>query len=66
MRQRGDLECFHESLNELCYYGEDRRSGREAQAGHTYAAFWEEISALARRRSLPRYEAMAAHKLQPT
>lgn len=56
MRQRGDFECFHEPWNELYYYGEDRRSGRdahvEARAGHTYAAFWDEISALARRRSV--------------
>ena len=56
MRQRGDFECFHEPWNELYYYGEDRRSGRdahvEARPGHTYAAFWKEVSALAQRRNV--------------
>ncbi|WP_419944960.1 sulfotransferase family protein [Candidatus Poriferisodalis sp.] len=56
MRQRGDFECFHEPLNELYYYGEDRRSQRdahvEARPGHTFAAFWNEITALAERRNV--------------
>ena len=56
MRQRGDFECFHEPWNELYYYGEDRRSERdahvEARTGHTYAAFWAEITALARQRNV--------------
>ena len=51
MRQRGDFECFHEPWNELYYYGEDRRSQRDADVpsrpGHNYVAFWDEISALA-------------------
>ena len=51
MRQRGDFECFHEPWNELYYYGEDRRSQRDAHVparpDHNYASFWNEISALA-------------------
>ena len=51
MRQRGDFECFHEPWNELYYYGEDRRSQRDADVparpGHTYVAFWDEITAVA-------------------
>ena len=51
MRQRGDFECVHEPWNELYYYGEDRRSRRDAHVtarpGHTYAAFWNEITSLA-------------------
>ena len=47
MRQRGDFECFHEPFNELFYYGEDRRSLRDASVesrpGHTYAAVWDEL-----------------------
>ena len=50
MRQRGDFECFHEPWNELYYYGEDRRSQRdahvEARPGHTYAALWNRLSEL--------------------
>lgn len=47
MRQRGDFVCYHEPFNELYYYGEDRRSERDAgvaaKPGHTYAAVWGEI-----------------------
>ena len=47
MRQRGDFACYHEPFNELYYYGEDRRSQRDAavaaRPGHTYAAVWDEI-----------------------
>ena len=47
MRQRGDFVCYHEPFNELYYYGEDRRSQRDAavaaRSGHTYAAVWEDI-----------------------
>ena len=47
MRQRGDFVCYHEPFNELYYYGEDRRSQRDAgvraRPGHNYAAVWEEI-----------------------
>ena len=56
MRQRGDFECFHEPWNELYYYGEDRRSQRDAHVparpGHTYAAFWNEITSLAGERGV--------------
>lgn len=56
MRQRGDFEGFHEPWNELYYYGEDRRSERDAHVsarpGHTYAAFWNEIASLAAQRSV--------------
>ena len=56
MRQRGDFECFHEPWNELYYYGEDRRSQRDAHVparpGHNYASFWDEISALAEAQSV--------------
>jgi len=41
MRQRGDFSCHHEPFNEAYYYGEDRRSARdadvEARSGHTFA-----------------------------
>ena len=51
MRQRGDFSCFHEPFNELFYYGEDRRSQRDASVaakpGHTYAAVWAELQAQA-------------------
>ena len=51
MRERGDFTCFHEPWNELYYYGADRRSDRDADVaarpGHTYAAVWRELSALA-------------------
>jgi hypothetical protein len=47
MRQRGDFDCLHEPWNELYYYGEDRRSRRdahvEARPGHSYDATWAEI-----------------------
>ena len=47
MRQRGDFDCLHEPWNELYYYGEDRRSRRdahvEARPGHSYDAIWAEI-----------------------
>lgn len=47
MRQRDDFECFHEPWNELYYYGEDRRSQRDAHVdakpGHTYATVWAEL-----------------------
>ncbi len=49
MRQRGDFRCFHEPFNELFYYGEDRRSQRDAEVaarpGHTYAAVWQDLVA---------------------
>ncbi len=48
MRQRGDFQCFHEPFNELFYYGEDRRSQRDAsvaaRSGHTYTAVWQDLS----------------------
>lgn len=51
MRQRGDVTCFHEPWNEVYYYGEDRRSDREAHVdpvpGRTYAAVWRELTAAA-------------------
>lgn len=41
MRQRGDFRCYHEPFNEAFYYGEDRRSERDAHVaarpGHTFA-----------------------------
>ncbi len=47
MRQRGDFDCLHEPWNELYYYGEDRRSRRdahvEARPGHSYDVVWAEI-----------------------
>ena len=47
MRQRGDFACFHEPWNELYYYGEDRRSDRDAHVvprpGHSYAAVWADL-----------------------
>jgi len=47
MRQRGDFDCFHEPWNELYYYGDDRRSDRDAEVrakpGHTYAAVWQDL-----------------------
>ena len=47
MRQRGDFRCFHEPFNELFYYGEDRRSARDAavaaKPGHTYASVWQDL-----------------------
>lgn len=47
MRQRGDFRCFHEPFNELYYYGEDRRSKRDASVaarpGHTYASVWSDL-----------------------
>ncbi len=51
MRQRGDFRCFHEPFNELYYYGEDRRSARDAgvaaKAGHTYASVWRDLASQA-------------------
>ena len=48
MRQRGDFHCFHEPFNELYYYGEDRRSQRdagvEAKPGHSYASVWRDLT----------------------
>lgn len=48
MRQRGDFECFHEPWNEVYYYGEDRRSSRdahvEAKPGHNYGSVWQTLS----------------------
>ena len=35
MRQRGDFACFHESFNEAYYYGNDRRSQRDADVPDT-------------------------------
>ena len=47
MRQRGDFHCFHEPFNELYYYGEDRRSERDAgvaaKPGHDYASVWSDL-----------------------
>ena len=47
MRQRGDFRCFHEPFNELYYYGEDRRSLRDASVparpGHNYASVWADL-----------------------
>lgn len=47
MRQRGDFRCFHEPFNELYYYGEDRRSNRDAgvaaKPGHDYAGVWANL-----------------------
>lgn len=44
MRQRGDFVCHHEPFNELYYYGEDRRSDRDASVpakpGLNYANVW--------------------------
>ena len=52
MRQRGDFRCFHEPFNELYYYGEDRRSQRdavvEAKPGHNYASTWQDLTRQAR------------------
>jgi hypothetical protein len=49
MRQRGDFVCNHEPWNELYYYGEDRRSDRDAavdaKPGHNYASVWAGLSA---------------------
>jgi len=51
MRQRGDFVCHHEPWNELYYYGEDRRSDRDAQVeakpGHSYASVWSGLAAQA-------------------
>ncbi len=51
MRQRGDFACFHEPWNECFYYGEDRRSDRDAHVapteGLSYAATWETLSTTA-------------------
>ncbi len=51
MRQRGDFRCFHEPFNELFYYGEDRRSQRDAEVapkpGHTYSGVWSDLKAQA-------------------
>ena len=53
MRQRGDFSCFHEPFNELFYYGEDRRSQRDASVaakpGHNYAAVWADLCLLCER-----------------
>ena len=47
MRERGDFRCFHEPFNELYYYGEDRRSQRDAEVaakpGHSYAGVWQDL-----------------------
>ncbi len=47
MRERGDFRCFHEPFNELYYYGEDRRSQRDANVaakpGHNYAGVWQDL-----------------------
>ena len=51
MRQRGDFTCFHEPWNELYYYGEDRRSERDADVapkpGHTYGSVWADLAGTA-------------------
>ena len=56
MRQRGDFACVHEPFNELYYYGEDRRSRRNAgvapRAGHNYSGVWAELAAQADESSL--------------
>ncbi len=53
MRQRGDFHCLHEPFNELFYYGEDRRSQRDAhvraEPGHTYANVWSTLLSQAKR-----------------
>ena len=53
MRERGDFECFHEPWNELYYYGQDRRSDRDAgvraRPGHSYASIWTELTTAAER-----------------
>ncbi len=55
MRQRGDFECFHEPWNEVFYYGEDRRSQRDAHVaskpGHNYANVWQTLSSVGADRS---------------
>ena len=51
MRQRGDFRCFHEPFNALFYYGEDRRSQRDAEVapkpGHAYSGVWSDLKAQA-------------------
>ena len=54
MRQRGDFACFHEPWNEVYYYGEDRRSQRDAHVaarpGLDYASVWERLRSAAESR----------------
>lgn len=54
MRQRGDFACLHEPWNEAYYYGEDRRSQRDAEVqakpGLNYAAVWDSMRSLAQTR----------------
>ena len=51
MRQRGDVECFHEPFNEAYYYGSDRQSQRDAEVpdteGLSYASVWNQLEAAA-------------------
>ncbi len=51
MRQRGDFVCFHEPWNEVYYYGEDRRSDRDADVeskpNHNFASVWDDLTSQA-------------------
>jgi len=43
MRQRGDFRCFHEPFNEAFYYGEDRRSQRDAHVPSTSGVSFDSV-----------------------
>lgn len=56
MRQRGDFICHHEPFNELFYYGEDRRSQRDANVaakpGFSFPNAWASLQAQAERNAV--------------
>lgn len=56
MRQRGDFACHHEPFNELYYYGEDRRSQRDADVaakpGFSFPNAWASLQAQAKRENV--------------
>ncbi|MDA0702824.1 MAG: sulfotransferase family protein [Proteobacteria bacterium] len=51
MRERGDFLCLHEPFNEVYYYGQDRRTDRDAhippRPGLAFPSVWAEIQAQA-------------------